>query len=54
MVTNMRLFKIFHISILFFNGSLFAGLNTIEQNDLIIKKNEERVSLKNTTVIKKY
>ena len=41
MVTNMRLFKIFHISILFFNASLFAGLNTIEQNDLIIKKNEE-------------
>ena len=41
MVTNMRLFKIFHISILFFNGSLFAGLNTIEQNDLIIKKNED-------------
>ena len=41
MVTNMRLFKIFHISILFFNASLFAGLNTIEQNDLIIKKNED-------------
>ena len=41
MVTNMRLFKIFYISILFFNASLFAGLNTIEQNDLIIKKNED-------------
>ena len=41
MVTNMRLFKIFHIFILFFNASLFAGLNTIEQNDLIIKKNED-------------
>ena len=43
MVTNMRLFKIFHISILFFNSSLFAGLNTIEQNDLIIKKNEDSI-----------
>jgi hypothetical protein len=41
MVTNMGLFKIFYISILFFNASLFAGLNTIEQNDLIIKKNED-------------
>lgn len=41
MVTNMRFFKIFHISILFLNASLFAGLNTIEQNDLIIKKNED-------------
>ena len=41
MVINMRLFKIFYISFLFFNSSLFAGLNTIEQNDLIIKKNEE-------------
>ena len=41
MVTNMGLFKIFYISILFFNESLFAGLNTIEQNDLIIKKNED-------------
>ena len=40
MVTNMKPFKIFNISILFFNASLFAGLNTIEQNDLIIKKNE--------------
>ena len=41
MVTNMRLFKIFHIFLLFFNLSLFAGLNTIELNDLIIKKNED-------------
>ncbi len=41
MVTNMKLFKIFHVSIFFFNASLFAGLNTIEQNDLIIKKNED-------------
>jgi len=41
MVTNMRLFKIFNISLLFFNSTLFAGLNTIEQNDLIIKKNED-------------
>ena len=41
MVTNMRLFKIFHIFLLFFNSILFAGLNTIEQNDLIIKKNED-------------
>ena len=43
MVTNMRLFKIFYISFLFFNSSLFAGLNTIEQNDLIIKKNEDSI-----------
>ena len=41
MVTNMRPFKIFHISVLLFNSTLFAGLNTIEQNDLIIKKNED-------------
>ena len=41
METNMRPFKIFHIFLLFFNSSLFAGLNTIEQNDLIIKKNED-------------
>ena len=41
MVTNMKPFKIFNISILFFNASLFAGLNTIEQNDLIIKENED-------------
>ena len=47
MVTNMRLLKIFHISILLFNSSLFAGLNTIEQNDFIIKKNED-------SLVKKY
>ena len=41
MVTDMRPFKIFHISVLLFNSTLFAGLNTIEQNDLIIKKNED-------------
>ena len=39
----MKLFKIFYIFILFFNSSLFAGLNTIEQNDLIIKKNEDSI-----------
>ena len=43
MVTSMRLFKIFHIFLLFFNSSLFAGLNTIEQNDLIIKKDEDSI-----------
>jgi len=41
MVTNMKLFKICCIYIFFFNSSSFAGLNTIEQNDLIIKNNED-------------
>ena len=46
MVTSMRLFKICYIFLFFFNSSLFAGLNTIEQNDLIIKKKLRKVDNK--------
>ena len=41
METNMNFFKIYFINIIFFISPLFAGLNTIEKNDLINEKKEE-------------
>ena len=42
METNMNLFKINLFTIIFFNSALFAGLNTIEKNDFIYQKKEEK------------
>ena len=39
--TNMNLFKICLFTIIFFNSTLFASLNTIEKNDFIYQKKEE-------------
>ncbi len=39
--TNMKLFKICLFTIIFFNSTLFASLNTIEKNDFIYQKKEE-------------
>ena len=36
--TNMNLFKICLFTIIFFNSTLFASLNTIEKNDFIYPK----------------
>ena len=41
METNMKLFKIYLFTIIFFNSTLFASLNTIEKNDFIYQKKEE-------------
>ena len=37
----MKLFKICLFTIIFFNSTLFASLNTIEKNDFIYQKKEE-------------
>ncbi len=39
--TNMNLFKICLFTIIFFNSTLFASLNTIEKNDFTYQKKEE-------------
>jgi len=39
--TNMNLFKICLFTIIFFNSTLFASLNTIEKNNFIYQKKEE-------------
>ena len=41
METNMKLFKIYLFTIIFFNSALFADLNTTEKNDFIYQKKEE-------------
>ena len=44
--TNMNLFKIYLFTIIFFNSTLFASLNTIEKNDFINQKEEEISTVK--------